>query len=219
MTRPDYDRAATAAAEVLIKHNIVSAPVMPLPILKTTPGVIVLSFAEMANKIGLDRTSVISAFVAENRDVITSVRKKEGKLHYVMAYNMRLPFYMLQRSLARELAHIILGHDGSLPVEVRQEEALVFARHLICPRPLIKAMQDAGISITIETFGNVTGCYESCLKGMQKTPGTNVPADLNRAVRKQFEDYVQNLIDCQPIKKNENSTPVDFGSYMDCYIE
>ena len=216
MMLPNFDRAAIAAAETLIKYNITSAPVMPLPMLKTTPGVIVLSFEEMACRVGLDRSSVLNAFTIENRDVITSVRQKEGKLHYVVTYNMRLPFYMLQRALARELGHIVLGHDGSRPEEVRQAEALCFARHLISPRPLIRAIQEAGIPITLETFGNITGCYESCLAGMQKTPGANVPAPLNRSVKRQFAQYVENLVDCQPVSAYVPA-PVDFGSYMDNY--
>ena len=72
-TMPDFDYAATIAAETLIKHNITAAPVMPLPILKTTPGVIVMTFAEIATRIGSHRQSVISTFGADNRDVITSV--------------------------------------------------------------------------------------------------------------------------------------------------
>lgn len=214
---PNVDRAATAAADILIKHNINTAPIMPLPILKSMPGVIVLSFAEMANKIGIDRSSVVNAFTVENRDVITSVKQENESLRYVVAYNMRLPFYMLQRALARELAHIVLRHDGSLPVDVRQEEALCFARHLICPRPLIKAIQDSGIPITIEALGNITGCYESCLSGMRTTPGANVPPALNRKVKQQFSEYVQNLVDCHPIVSDP--TPVDFGTYMDNYEE
>lgn len=220
MTHPDYTRAATAAAETLIKHNITTAPVIPLPILKSMPGTLVLSFTEVADRIGLDRQNVISTFNVENRDVITSYIPGDGKLKYVVAYNQRLPFYMLQRSLARELAHIVLGHDGTRPENVRNEESLCFARHLLCPRPLIKALQDAGVLITIETIGNVTGCYERCLIGLRKTPGVDVPASINRLVREQFADYVTNYVDCQPIiPPDEDSTPVDFGTYMDNYTE
>lgn len=217
---PNLERAATAAIETLIKYRISTAPVIPLPILKSIPGVIVVSFTEMADRIGLDRASLVSTFNAENRDVITSVREENGKLRYVVAYNQRLPFYMLQRSLARELGHIVLGHDGSRPEAVRQEEALCFARHLLCPRPLIADIESAGIPITIELLGSITGCYERCLIGIRKTPGVRVPAELNRQVREQFADYVNNFIDCQSILTSEDeSAPVDFGTFMDNYSE
>lgn len=217
---PNLDRAATAAAETLIKYQITTAPVIPLPILKSISGVVVLSFTEWADRMGLDRQNVINTFDASNRDVITSVQRVNDKLRYVVAYNQRLPFYMLQRSLARELGHIVLGHDGSLPEDVRQQEALCFARHLLCPRPLIVDMQNADIPITIETLGNVTGCYERCLAGIRKTPATHVPPTLNRLVREQFADYVNNFLDCRELMANDDETGlVDFGTYLDGYVE
>lgn len=217
---PSLDRAATAATETLIKYQIASAPIDPLPILKSLSGVLVVSFAEMAVSIGQSRSSVINAIDAENRDVLTSVRRVGDKLHYLVAYNQRMPFYMLQRSLARELGHIVIGHDGSLPEDVRQQEALCFARHLLCPRPLIMSMKDAGLPITIETFGNITGCYERCLVGIRQTPGVHVPPDLNRLARVQFTDYVSNFIDCRSLMVgDDNSGLVDFGTFMDGYEE
>lgn len=217
---PNYDRAATAAAETLIKHNITAAPIMPLPILKSIPGVLVVSFAEIASRMGVDRANVLDTFNAENRDVITSVRNINGRLCYVVAYNQRLPFYMLQRSIARELGHIVLGHDGSRPEDVREAEALCFARHLICPRPLIKSLQAAGVIITIETLGNITGCYERCLIGLRKTPGAHVPAEVNMQVKWLFMDYVENYVNFKPAMIDEEDTsPVDFGTFMDNYEE
>ena len=217
---PNYETAAIKACETLIKHQVLTAPVAPLPILKSIPGVIVVSFAEMAERIGMERGNVLGMFDPENHDAATAVYNKNGKLHYIVVYNQRLPFYMFQRALARELGHIVMGHDGSLPEDVRMEEAVVFARHLLCPRPLIQALRDAGLTITVEMLGNVTGCYERCLAGMRKTPGTHVPAALNRAVREQFADYVRNFIDCQAVLSGDDETAVaDFGTYMDFYEE
>ena len=217
---PNYDRAATAAAETLIKHNITAAPIMPLPILKSIPGVLVVSFAEIASRMGVDRANVLDTFNAENRDVITSVRNINGRLCYVVAYNQRLPIYMLQRSIARELGHIVLGHDGSRPEDVREAEALCFARHLLCPRPLIKSLQAAGVVITIETLGNITGCYERCLIGLRKTPGAHVPAEVNMQVKWLFMDYVENYVNFKPAMIDEEDvSPVDFGTFMDNYEE
>ena len=133
---------------------------------------------------------------------------------------MLLPEYLLQRAIARELGHIVLGHDGSRTEEVRMMEAMFFARHLLCPRPLIKAIQDANIPITIETLGLITGCYERCLVGLQKSHGVFVTPELNRQVRELFSAYIQNFIDCQSIlTANDDSMLVNFGSYMDNYQE
>ena len=217
---PDYDRAATAAMETLIKYEINTAPVLPFPIFKHTKGVLVLSFAEISNVFDIDRKHLVNSIGEENQDAVTIVNTDDGKLRYVVTYNQRLPFYMLQRSLARELGHIILGHDGSRPSDVRTAEAYCFAYHLLCPRPLIKAVQDAGIKLTTEVLGNRTGCYERCLIGMKQTPGVHVAADLNRKVRNQFAEYMANYLDYQSIISDSDKSPAaDFGTFMDNYIE
>ena len=217
---PNIDRAATAATETLIKYNITAAPVVPMPILKSIAGVFVVSFTEMADDIGVDRGNLVTMFGAENQDAVTFVKQINKHLRYFVAYNQRLPFYMLQRSLARELGHIILGHDGSRPENVRTVEALVFARHLLCPRPMIQAILKSGIPLTIEVFGNITGCYGRSLAGIRKTPGAHVPAALNRQVRAQFSSYIENFLDYQRIMaKEDDSAIAEFGTYMDNYEE
>ena len=217
---PNLERAATAAAETLIKYNVTSAPVAPLRILKALPGVIVLSFAEMASGFGIDRKELMDMYGSMNKDAFTMVREVNGKLRYFVGYNLLLPEYLLQRAVARELGHIVLGHDGSRPMDVRMTEAMFFARHLLCPRPLIRAIQDAGIPITVETLGLITGCYERCLIGLQKSHGVHVAPELNAMIREQFADYIQNFVDCQTIlTANDDSALVNFGSYMDNYEE
>ena len=216
---PDYDRAATKATETLIQYHITATPVEPLPILKKIPGVLVVSFAEMALQVGEDRKAVISSF-GDSQDAVTSIKDIDGKLRYIVAYNQRLPFYMLQRALARELAHIVLHHDGSRTKEARMEESMCFARHLISPRPIIKAIQDAGITLTVEKFGCISGCYERCLIGLRKTPGCHVPPELNRALREQFSDYITNFVDFMNLLPNDDMSAIaDFGSFMDGYEE
>ena len=219
-TVPDYEQAAIKATETLIKNRISFAPVDPLPILKSTKNVLVLSFAELALKSGIDRKSVINTFSAEGQDATTIVKQVNGKIRYLVAYNQRLPYYLLQRALARELGHIILGHDGTRPEDVRTAEAICFAQHFLCPRALIHAIEDAGILITVEVVGNVTGCYERCLTRMRHSPGVQVPAEMNRKIREQFADYVENYASMQSIlQSDDDSVLADFGCYMEGYYE
>lgn len=218
--QPDYEKAAIKATEILIKYGINSAPISPFPLFKRTPGVLVLSFAEMSEKIGIERKNMVTMFGIENQDAVTSVQIDDGKLRYLVAYNQRLPFYMLQRSLARELGHIVLGHDGSLPEEVITAEAKCFAKHFLCPRALIHAIQESGVPLTVEAVGCVTGCYERCQKTIRLLPGVHVPAELNRKVKEQFADYVSNFTDYQSILIEKDTSPLaDFGTYMDGYEE
>ena len=215
--KADFDKAATTAMETIIKYGVSTAPVMPLPIFKKAPGVLLMSFAEMSDLTDIDRSTLVPMF-GESQDAATF--HLDGKLKYIVVYNQRLPFYMLQRALARELGHIVLGHDGTRPEEVRTAEAYCFAHHLLCPRPLIRAIQDAGIRMTFEVLGSVTGCYERCLSAIRKEPAAHVPAEPNKAVREQFADYLDNLVAFQPyLSFDDTSALADFGHYMDFYTE
>lgn len=215
--KADYDKAATMAMETIIKYGINTAPIMPLPIFKKAPGVLLMSFAEMSDLTEIDRSKLVPMF-GESQDAATF--HLDGKLKYVVVYNQRLPFYMLQRALARELGHIVLGHDGTRPEEVRTAEAFCFAHHLLCPRPLLHAIQEAGIRMTFEVVGSVTGCYERCMSAIRKEPAAHVPAELNRKVREQFAEYLDNLVAFQPyLSFDDTSALADFGHYMDFYTE
>ena len=218
--KPDYQKAAIKAMETLIKYDIHSAPVDPLPILKKIPGVLVMSYSEMSDCVGMERRKLISTFGLPNMDASTTVVDDNGNKLYIVAYNMLLSFNMLQRALARELGHIVLGHDGSRTDEVRTAEARCFAQHLLCPRPLIKAVQDSGIPFTVDLLGNMTGCNEHCLSCMRHLPGVLVPADLNRKVREQFNAYIEEFIRYQLIlSTTDTSRYAMFGSFMDFYEE
>ena len=215
---PDYDRAATAAAEILIKYGVCTAPVDPIPIFERAEGFNVVTFTEMSGMIGMDRSDLISTFEAENHDAVSSVYMKDGKPHYLVAYNMRLPQYIIQRALAREMGHIVLGHDGTKPEDVRNAEALCFAHHLLCPRALVHAIQESGAAITVEVLGNTTGCYERCLIGMRRTPAVHVPPELNRKIKEQFSDYIKEFLDFERyLSQDDESMIANFGTYMDGY--
>ena len=218
--KPNYDLAATKAMEILKDNKICSAPIDPLPIIKRLEGVLVLSFAEMSDSTGISRDNLLSMFGLKNQDAVTSAHIDNGKIHYAVTYNQKLPLGIVQKSLARELGHIVLGHDGSRPEEVRNAEAICFANHLLAPRPLIKMVQDSGIPFTVELLGNMTGCYEHCLGCMMRIPGVNVPAELNMEIKEQFYDYAQNFLNFQRIMSmKDKSKLVDFGTYMDNYKE
>ena len=217
---PDYERAAIRATETLIEHQIGTAPIDPLPILKKTPGVIVLSFEEMSKKTNIDRKQILDTFGCSNQDAVTTVFVDGDELKYVVAYNRMLSTGIIGRALARELGHILLKHDGSRPEEVRNEEAKAFAHHLLCPRPLIHLIQATNIRLTVEMLGNVTGFYDHCVSCIRKQPAVKVPPELNNLVSRQFMPYVLNLFDYQRYASlHDGSALADLGAYMDYYEE
>ena len=217
---PDYEKAAIKATETLIKHGVGTAPIDPLPILKRTPGVLVLTFEEMSNRTNVERETILSMVGCENQDAITTVFIEEGELRYIVAYNRMLSSRIVDRALARELGHIILGHDGSKPEDVRNEEAKCFAHHLLCPRALIRSIEETGCRLSIDAVGNITGFYEYCLSCIRKQEPVHVPAEMNRAVKELFAPYIRNLQEyLRYAEQKDDSALADFGSYMEGYEE
>jgi hypothetical protein len=174
----------------------------------------------MSDKINQDRACLLSMFNGRSQDAFTAVNMKDGKLQYIVTYNQLLSTVIIQRALARELGHIVLGHDGSLPEEIRNLEAVAFANHLLCPRPLIQLILASGTRLTVETFGSVTGCYDHCLSCIRKLPAVHVPAEMNRTVRDNFMPYFLNFFDYHRSAAPKDVTALaDFGTFMDGYEE
>jgi hypothetical protein len=180
----------------------------------------VMTYVDISAETGVDRQNVIHTFGETNQDSFTTVNKEDGKTKYIVTYNQHLPFALLQRGFARELGHIVLGHDETTPEEVRNEEARCFAHHLLCPRALIHTIQATGLRMTTEVLGNLTGCYEQCLYSMRKIPATHVPAELNRTIRDNFFNYSLNFFEFyKPSGMADVSGDADFGSFMEGYTE
>ena len=213
----DYTRAAIMAAETLVKYNVRTSPVSPLPILEQMDNVIVISFTEMSNLSGIYRAELIPVF-GKSRDAVTSVHPENGKTRYVVAYNSLLPFALVQHALAREMAHIVLHHTESSPDNAK--EALCFEHHLLCPRPLIHAVQATGMRFTVDLMANLTGTNDHAILNMRHLPGVNVPMGLNRFVRSQFMPFVLNFFDFyQAVMPKDGSALADLGTFMDGYEE
>ena len=217
---PQYELAAIRATETLIKYRVAYAPISPLPILKAMPGVVVITFSEIAALTRLERSNIIELTGAVTKHAITLVQEFNKQLRYIVAYNMSAPFYILQYAMARELAHIVMAHDGSKDDDIRAAESECFANYLLFPRQLLRAASDAGIPLTVGNIGRALGCYEQCIETVRNTPGIMIPPQLNVIVRSQFTEYVQNYIEMQEVFKLIDNTPLaDLGSYMDSYAE
>ena len=214
---PDLNKAAAAAAETLLNYGIKTAPVDPLYILEQIENLIVVSFAEMSNSSGISQSDLIPVFGA-GCDAVTSFHTKNGKQMYVVAYNNLLPFNVIQRALARELGHIVLHHTESSRENTIEAECFMY--HLICPRPLIHAIQATGIRFTADLLANMTGVFEQSMINIRHIPGTSVPVCKNRFLRTQFMPFILNFFNFyQNMKQNDGSAIADLGTFMDGYEE
>lgn len=214
---PDYDRAALKAAETLIKFGIKTAPVSPLEILEKTENVIVTTFSELCSS-PVEIPCTEMPLFGRASGAVTSVHEEDGRSWYVVAYNSLLPFSIAQHALARELGHIVLHHEGCSAEN--DAEAVCFAQHLLCPRALIHSVAVTNLRITTDVLANLTGVFHECLACLRRTPGTCVPASMNRFVRGQFLPFVMNFFDYYAtVRPADGSAIADFGTFMDGYEE
>ena len=192
-----------------------------MPILLNYPHVRIMSFSSMADQTEIERSDLIPMF-GMNQDAAT-LRLNMGldDVKYVVIYNMKLPHEDIRRSIARELGHIVLGHDGQTrPMDVRMAEALCFAHHLLTPRPIIHMIRASGMPLTLNVLAHTTGCSGDCVDEMHTIPGAHVDPDLNRRVRDLFALHIEEYIRFhQAAPKLDRSPVIDFGTYMDNYIE
>ena len=124
---PNFERATSKAEMILQQHGIAC----PMTILKKTPGVLVASYAETSESVGIDRQNLMTMFGDHDQDAFTTVKIENGKSVYLVMYNRALTCKETRFALARELGHIALGHDGTRPESVRNEEAICFANRLL----------------------------------------------------------------------------------------
>ena len=218
---PDYDRAASAALRLLIDNHVSETPINPLPILLNYPGVRVLPYTNIANEAGIDRKDLVPIF--GNADAATFHLDMPGMddVKYVVVYNMRLPFEIIWRAIARELGHIVLGHDGvTRSMDARMKEAVCFSHHFISPRPVLHFLRQSGLPFTLNVLTNTTGCADECVQEMQTIPGAHVPADLNRQVRDLFVPHLLEYVEFYRSANKQDTSPLlDLGTFMDGYEE
>ena len=168
----------------------------------------------------MERDELIPLFV-RNQDAATFRLGMElDDVEYVVVYNTRLPFEIVCRGIARELGHIVLGHDGvTRPYEIRRAEAMCYAHHLLSPRPILQILRES-MPLTMNILSDTTGCIDECVEDMQSIPGAHVPAELNRQVRDLFARGIREYIRFhQALHHADNSQVIDLGTYMDGYEE
>lgn len=211
---PDYDRAATKAAETLIKYDVRMTPISPLPVLEQMENVIVVPFSDLDDS-GILAQYRISPLFGKIRDAVTSIHYEGDKPFYIVAYDNLLPSSMLHRALARELGHIVLKHDSCS--EENTAEALCFAQHFLCPRPLIHNIEATCLRITVELLTSLTGIFDQSLR---RIPKTDVPPNLNRFVRNQFMPFLVNFFGYYRHAVQEDGSAIaDLGTFMEGYAE
>lgn len=200
---PDYDKAATLAAQTLIEKGICRLPVKPEEIIPTVPNCVLVPYADVARVINVSRDDVLIMFDPAKDAVTYVLNLSNGRRYYVVAYNQRKPFDRLRFTLAHELGHILCGHIGVKEESVREAEADHFARHLLVPRAFSAMLRRRNIPPIDTNFFNVVGCTPLMLERMiTDAQPSHVDKHLNRKLREMFIDYLDYLLDNGLLVKN-----------------
>lgn len=121
--KPDIEKAASKAIKAANDFGV-----DPLTALSRIRNVLLLPYE--ITGFGLPMQS--------NQDAFTLVNNADGILQFIVIYNKKLPEYKTSIVLARELGHVIMQHDGNIPEEIWQEEALCFAYHYIATLSMLQ---------------------------------------------------------------------------------
>ena len=218
--KPDYSKAATEAMKILIENHVAETPIASMQLLLSYPNIRIMSFTNMADTSEVDRDDLVPMF-GINQDAVTFRMSGMDDVEYVVIYNMCLPHEDIRRAIARELGHIILGHDGQTrSAEVRKAEALCFAHHLLTPRPIIHMIQQSGMPFTMNVLVHTTGCSSDCVEEIREIPGVSVDPELNRQVSALFAPHIKEYLRFHKSSAKPDKSPViDFGTYMEGYEE
>ena len=216
---PDYDRAATLAAEQIIARHITRLPIHPETVIQIMPNTVLVPYADVARVINVARDELI-VMLDPAQDAVTYVMNLSDDRHYyVVAYNAKKDFQRLRFTLAHELGHRMMAHTGKKPEDVREAEADHFARHFLLPRAYVAMLLRRNIPLLDVNLHNVVGCTPQCIERMRHAPESHVAKKINRKIREQFVEFVDYLMDTHTLvmEPSENAHIVDLGHFMDGY--
>ena len=179
---PDYHRAARLAYRTLLKLRINKLPVDILGICKRCKNTKVMTFRE-ADKEFPDYSGFLIGGGPSESAFTIRIEIDGGTCNFIL-YNDDMMFNSLQRlrfSLAHELGH---KDEHSFICEA---EANYFAQHMLCPAPVVEAMNLSDDS-KIFLFTKVFGVFRSVARIVlgSKSLMADVDPDMQKGIRDLF---------------------------------
>ena len=183
---PDYHRAARLAYRTLLKLRIDKLPIDILGICKRCKNTMVMTFRDAEKKFDLPDGYFISNGPSES--AFTNNRQIDDVSQNIILYNddwMANSVPRLRFTLAHELGHILMKHEGNSMMY--EAEANCFAQHLLCPAPVVEALDlqdESKIFLFTSTFG-VSRTVARIVLG-NKNLMQDVDQDMRQGIRELF---------------------------------
>lgn len=135
--KPDYKRATNAAYEILNEYNKEFPVTNVKGIINAFNYISIHTYTEIAAKSNMNIYQYLHKCAPSDHGY--TISDKIG--HFIIVYNDSKDIATIRFTLAHELGHIILDHNGKY--EYQEKEADCFARNLLCP---IQIINEYGIS-------------------------------------------------------------------------
>lgn len=164
--RADRRRAARTAYRTLLAASEGRLPIDVKAIIKKLNNVQIMSYTQAALALGDSFSRLTQGMPSDS--ACTLVEEGPAGIRYLVLYNDDAGYGNEGRrrwSLAHELGHILLKHEeDSSGAEI---EADCFARHLLCPQPLLERLDALDEDVLCVAFGLSRSAARSALRGME----------------------------------------------------
>lgn len=128
----DYKKATNAAYKLLVERDLFSLATNVFAILGQLENCRVYTYSQVNFLYGTPLDTLLAA-----SEYGFSIQESGQRIIY---YNEKMPLGCIRFTLAHELGHAVLGHqDEDDPIAER--EANCFARNLLCPIPIVNALE------------------------------------------------------------------------------
>lgn len=208
MKRPDYDKAATMACRCLLACKVDALPVDPADMLRKCRNTRLLSCREAAEMLG-GTAEGMERQLAEAEAWTYRYAMPNGESFHAVCYKENGHPGRLNFSLAHELGHLVLKHNGAGPWEER--EADHFAMYLLFPRPAMRRLAERNQTVYAEQLAAL--CYTSvrAAEGLERCRRSRI----DRKIEAMLDEQMKNAL---PAKLPECRLtalwhPVSIGHY------
>lgn len=185
----DVYRAALTAYRCLIHAHVDTLPVQPLDLLKKCRNTVAMSMEQAADSLAVPYADLLRG--CDEADAWTYRQAApDGEARYIVVFRTDGHPGRRRFSLAHELGHIALRHTPDDPWA--EQEADVFASHLLCPQPLLAAWRIKG-ELYVEDVA--AACYVSrtCAEMLTYRAWLILPQDIECAMHTLIEHAADEL--------------------------
>lgn len=132
ITFPDYKKATNAAYKLIAERDQFSLATNVFAIAEQLDNCKVFTYAQTTFLYGTPLDNLLAA-----SEYGFSIKNQGNRIIY---YNEKMPLVCIRFTLAHEIGHAVLNHqDEDDPLA--EKEANCFARNLLCPAPVISALE------------------------------------------------------------------------------